>query len=313
MSLADSSQTRLAYVGEVTPGTTPSSPSFQNLRFTSESLTYQKQTVTSDEIRPDRNVPDMADVGYSVSGDIGFELTYGTLDALLEGALQGAWATNALKNASTAKAFSFEKTFETGGTDRFFRYTGCQVSRLSLDIAARQKITGSMSLVGMGHSAVSAAMSGATYAPGNTKAVMNGSHDVGALSVSGVSPTPKLMRASLQIENNLRERPALGHRGPIGIGAGRFVVTGSLEAYFEDLALYNAFLDHSDVGLSLTVGSVTSEKYTIEVPKTKLSNGRITAGGNDQDVMAAFDWQGLLYTGGSPAFGASMRITRAVA
>jgi len=312
MAKADTSSTRLAYVAESTQNNIPASPSWKNLRFTSESLNYNKTTVTSEEIRPDRNVSDMIDVGFGVGGEIGFELSYGTLDDLIESLLFSTWSNDKIKNGITPKSFAFEKTFETGATDQFLRYTGCQVGSLSLSMTAREIITGSMTLVGMGHSTGTAALSGATYAAGNSNPVMSASVDVGSMSISNVSPSPVLMSAEINIENNLRERIAIGSRGPIGIGAGRFVVTGSLEAYFEDLALYNAFKDHDDVGLSLTVGSTAGKKYTISLPRVKLSSGTINTPGNDQDVMASFEWQAIYDGSGSPAFGATIEITRAV-
>lgn len=314
MSFADSSSTRLAFLAETTENQIPATPSWQNLRYTSDSLNYQKQTVVSEEIRSDRNVPDMIDVGFGVGGDIGFELSYGTLDDLLESVMFNTWASDVLKNGITPKTLAFERTLETGATDQYLRYTGLQVGMLSLSMTARERITGSMSLVGRGHSKASAALSGATYADANTKAIMAASADIGSISISGVSPSPTLMSAEIQIENNLREQIAIGNRGPVGIGAGRCLVTGSFEAYFENLALYNAFYDHDDVGISLTLGSVSGEKYTINLPKTKLTEVEpIAAGANDQDIMANFNFQAIYDTSGSPANNASIIITRAVA
>lgn len=310
---ADTSGTRLSFLAEATENTIPATPTWLNLRYTSETLNYLKRTVSSEEIASHRNVTDMIDVGFGVGGDIGFELSYGTLDSLLEGVLFSTWSTNVLKNGVTAKSFAFEKTYETGATDQFFRFTGNQVSSLSLSLSAQERITGSMTMLGMGHTTASAALSGATYTAANTKAIMAASADVGSLSLTGVSPSPTLMSASFNIANNLRERLQIGSRGPAGIGAGRCVVTGSIEAYFGDLALYNAFFGHDDVALSLTLGSVTSEKYTIQLPKVKLTNGTISTPGNDQDVMAQMDFQAIYSTAGSPADNASIKITRAVA
>lgn len=312
MVKAATSQTRLAYVAESSVNTIPSSPSWQNLRFTSETIAYNKTAIVSNEIRPDRNVSDLINAGFGVGGDIGFELSYGTLDTLLESALQSAWSNDVIKNGGTPKSLAFERTVETGATDQFFRYSGCQVSSLALSITAREIITGTMALLGMGHSTATAALSGATYTAANDNPVMSASADVGSMTISGLSPSPILMSATINIENNLREQIAVGSAGPIGIGSGRFVCTGTVEAYFEDLALYNVFKNHSDVGLSLTVGSVTNEKYTIALPKVKLGTGTVTTPGNDQDVMASFEWQAIYDGSGSPAFDATISITRAV-
>src|SRR5690606_781947 len=114
-----------------------------------------------------------------------------------------------------------------------------------------------------------------TYTDPNDNLVMNASAEVGTLTLTGVSGTPKLQSISLSITNNLAERPMVGSRESAGTRSGRFVVTGSLSAYFEDVNLYDAFKDHDDVGIEITVGSVTAEKYTINLPLVKLSNGTV--------------------------------------
>ena len=309
MSFTDSSQTRLAFIAESTENTIPSTPAWQVMRYTSESLNYQKQTKVSEEIRADRNVSNLIDVGFRVGGDVGFEMSYGTLDALLESLLFSTWSSDVLKNGTTAKSIAWEKTFETGATDQFLRFTGCQVGSMSLELAAEEIVKGSMGLMGMGHATGTAIETGATYVAANTKEPMSCSTDVGSLTVSGVSPNPTLLSASINIENNLRPRLAIGNSGPVGIGAGRCVVTGSFEAYFESLALYNAFKDHDDAAISLTVGSVANEKYTIAIPKTKLSNGVVQTPGNDQDVFVTADFQAIYDTTSA----AAISVTRAVA
>ncbi|MCW2309735.1 phage tail tube protein [Rhodobium gokarnense] len=313
MAFADSSGTRLAFVAESTDGTTPASPSFQNLRFTGESLNYNKETVSSEEIRADRNVSDSIDVGYAVAGDIEGELSYGTLDPLLEGLFQSTWSSNVLKNGTTKKFFTFEKTFEQGATDSYMRFTGCQIGAMTLNINARERVTYTMSVMGRGHTSSAAALSGATYTAANTNAISAASNDVSALTLTGISPAPTVMSLTVNIENNLREQTAVGTQGLVGIGSGRCVVTGSISIYFENLAAYDAFVNHTDVGISWTVGSVTNEKYTINIPKAKFTTGTVPTPGNDQDIMLDFEWQGLYSTASSPPNNATIILTRAVA
>ncbi|CAH1661698.1 conserved hypothetical protein [Hyphomicrobiales bacterium] len=312
MAFADSSSTRMAYVKEVVEGTTPASPAWKTLRYTGEQLQYQKQTVTSNEIRPDRNVSDVIQVGRQVSGSINFELSYATLDDLLEGVLGGTWATNVLKNGVTRHAFSFEKTFEQGATDSFLRYRGCLIGGMSLDITAQQIVTGSVNIMGLGGSAGTTALGSATYAAPNANPVLNASSDFASLAIGGVSPSPRIRSLSLQIENNLRAQPEVGNIDLAGIGLGRCVFTGRMEAYFESLALYNAILNHDDIDLAFTVGAGSGSKYTVTLPRIKLLNGDPMAGGNDQDVMLPIDFQAIYDASGSPAFGATMSVTRGV-
>ena len=55
------------------------------------SLAFQPQTVTSNEIRPDRQVSDLIAVGAEAGGDVGFELSFGTFDDVIESALFSSW------------------------------------------------------------------------------------------------------------------------------------------------------------------------------------------------------------------------------
>jgi len=312
MSIADTSGTRLAYVTESTEGTTPSSPSFQNLRFTGESITGEKQTVSSNEIRPDGNVPDVTKVGQMVSGGFDFELTYATFDSLLESALLGTWSSNVLKNGRDRHAFTLEKTFETGSTDVYRRYKGCLINTTTLNFQAKQIVTGNMTLLGRDFSAGAAALSGATYAAANTKAVMNCSSDFAAMTISGVSPALQIRSIRLNLNNNLRAQDKIGSSALAGVGLGQHVVTGSIEAYLENKAVLDLLDNHTSSSLIFTVGSVSGEKYTISLPKLYMTSGDAQTPGNNQDVMVNMDFQAIYDTSGSPANNASIKITRAV-
>lgn len=313
MTIADTSGTRLAWVAEVTEGVTPATPSFQNLRFTGETLTGEKQTVTSNEIREDGNIPDVVKVGFMSSGGFDFELSYGTFDALLESALLGTWATNVLKNGRDRHAFSFEKKFENGATDVFRRYLGCMINTTTLTFAAKQIVKGNMTMMGRSYAADNAIISGATYAAANTKKVMNCSSDFASLSLSGISPALQLKTVRLNLNNNLRAQDKIGTDALAGVGLGQHVVTGSIEAYLENKAILDTLDAHTSGALSMTVGSVTGEKYTISIPKLYLTSGDAATPGNNQDVMVNMDFQAVIDTSGSPANNCSIKVTRAVA
>ena len=100
--MADTSDTLISVIPEVTPGVTPATPAFKNIRVTSETLTPAFETLVSAEIRADATVSDVRRSGISVSGDIGFELHRDAqFDDLLAAAVRGAWATNVAKGGTT--------------------------------------------------------------------------------------------------------------------------------------------------------------------------------------------------------------------
>jgi hypothetical protein len=87
MSFATTNQTGLYIVEEATWGVTPATPVLQELRLTGEGINYEIENVTSDELRSDRMVSDTVQVGQTTSGNVDFELSYGTYDSLMESAV----------------------------------------------------------------------------------------------------------------------------------------------------------------------------------------------------------------------------------
>lgn len=312
---ANASQNRLAMILETAWGTTPATPAFQNLRLTDENLSPAKQTVRSDEIRPDRNVPDEIMVGRESGGDINFELSYGTFDLLIRSLMfNGDWATNVLKNgAGVGDSLTIERTVALpSGSFDYHRFVGCVVNEMSLDIAAGEIITGSFGIMGKWGSRGAAIISGATYTPATTEPVMSAASQFGSLTAVGIATQPKLRNLSLNITNNLRRQDQLGSIDNIGLAPGRCEVSGSFEAYFENADLFDAYLNHTDLSLTFTLGSTTLKKYTILLPTIKLSGDPgIGTGGNDEDVMATMNFTAIYDRLTSEA--ASIKITRAVA
>jgi hypothetical protein len=121
MSFATTNQTGLYVTAESVWGTTPATPNLQELRYTGESVNYEIENVTSDEIRSDRMTSDTVQVGQTTSGGIDFELSYGSYDGLMESALYRAFSTangvgavNTLTAGATGSGLDF--AFNTGGT-----------------------------------------------------------------------------------------------------------------------------------------------------------------------------------------------------
>lgn len=296
MEFASGSGVRVAAVAETVFGTTPATPSFKTLRTTSGGLRTQKTTGTSNERQADRNVRDEFQLGQDVNGSYDFELTYGSLDDILAAALMGTWATNTLKNGITPSPFTFEETYELGATDVFRRFSGCMVNTLSLAIGARAAVTGSFALLGRMEALAEAIVAGATYAAPSTTPVSTASANVASLAVAAIDPAPKVRSLSLQLSNNLRTRPVVGSLYSEEFGAGRFDVSGTLEAYFESKALYEQVLAHGSGALSLIVGNAANSKYRFTLPKIIFGDGNVTAGGNDDDIMVSLPFRAVYDT-----------------
>lgn len=294
MTVADGSQTRLADIAEATIGTTPATPTFQVMRYTSADVRVVKQTDIPDEIRADRNVASIVDVGRSVQGNINTLLSYGTYDAWLERLLCGAWTSDVLVNGVAEKAATLEMTYEQGATDSFIRYVGCRWNTLALQLSARQSVTANWGIMGLKSPApTSAIITGATYTAATTTEVFNAGLNVGALSLSSTSivSAPKLQSLALNITNNIYPVDVVGQYEPYAHGLGRFALTGTIRALFESLAVYTAIVEHEDVTLSFELSDKATNKYAFSIPKVKLLDGGPTVGGNGQAVIIEAPFQ----------------------
>ena len=305
-AMADGSQ--LAYIKESEWGTTPATPAWQILRLTGESFKIARETKQSAEITPERNVSDLIHIGGGASGGFNFEMSYGAYDDIFASMLYGAWDDNVLVNGVTQSSLSFEKKFLVDtATYNYFRYTGMVPNTMNLSIAAGEIITGSFDFMGKGGSVAATAIASSTYVDAAAENVLSASSHVGALSL-GSFATAKILNLNLSATNNLMSARVIGSLDNADIGAGQFNVSGSVEIYFEDKAVYEAYLNATEMALSVTMGSITAKKYTIELPRIKFSDGEVVASGQNSYVMANMSFQAL----GDPTEECTMKITRAV-
>lgn len=316
---ANASDTRLAFVPETAWGTTPATPAFTNFRFTGENLQPAKETVRSNEIRPDRNVVDEILVGRSVSGNADFELSYGAFDTLIESLLFSEWFGDDdefIKNgAGIGQSFTAERALKLGdGTAHYARFNGLVVNSMSLEISAGQLVTGSFDFMGKFGGAGTAAIAGATYADAPQGRVINAATHFASLDVGGLMPAPLIRSLSLNMTNNLRQQAAVGSIDSVGIGAGRFEVSGSMEAYFRSGALLDAFLAHDDLGLSFVLGTEAGSRYRFNLPTIVLTGSPGgNAASNDDDVMTTMEFTAVLDRTTTPTpIGATIEIERGV-
>jgi hypothetical protein len=291
--VADSSRTGIRYKPESAWGTTPAG-GWNGIRFTSESLKHATDTTQSEELRPDRNVADLIRTNVRGEGGINFELSYGAFDPLLEAVFAGTWTTNVLKNGTVPRSFSIEKHFTDGASfNAHHLFRGMRANNLSLNIRPGQVITGSLDFVGKDSVISGTAAAGSTTAA-PTNDVMNAVDNITFIQEGG-SAIDAVLGVELRLANNLRPQPAIGSFN-IGVGYGRAVVTGTLEAYFRSVALFQKYVGFTDSSLLFTV-ALGGNSYTFEIPRIKFSDGDAAAGGNDQDVIVRLPFTALYHTG----------------
>ncbi|MEE7442669.1 phage tail protein [Methylobacterium oryzae] len=257
---------------------------------TGENLKASLQYFRSNEIRKDRNVGNITQIGGNSGGAVNMELSYGSFDVWLEALFQSTWNANVLKNGVTKKTFTLEKLFENGATDQYHRYLGAQPNTLNLSLEANKEVVGSFDFVSMSKTKGTTAIASSTYTAATTTDVMNAADNVANLAITGVT-SPRVTKMDISITNNLAPQSAIGSKYPIGVRSGRFQVTGTLEAYFDNAALYDLFVDNVATDMAFDIGGVSTQKYNFDLNKIKFIDGEVIAGGNDQDVMARMQFE----------------------
>jgi hypothetical protein len=295
----DSSLTGIRYVAETTPGTTPATPTMQEIEVTNESLNNSRQTETSQSFRGDRQVPGAVKVSETNGGDIGFEFKYGAEHfGLMESALQGVWASNKIVNGTTRKSYTIEKEFGGSGAtgERFQVFKGMEVSAFTLEMAVGAFITGSYTFVGRSFLPGSATLAN-TVTAASTTPFMNAVDDGIEIAIDGTPITDGILQNfSMTLDNNLREQRAIGSADLAGIGAGRSNLTGSLSVFFNGGSnpIYTAYKTEQPIELKVTVPDTEGNAVEITLFKVILMSATIVAGGLDQDVVMEMEYQAIL-------------------
>ncbi|MBU0651174.1 hypothetical protein KKC59_04620, partial [bacterium] len=111
MSLAETNRVALYMSKETDWGENPASPAMQEIKFTGESLAYNKESLTSEQIRSDSQREEVALAGFNVEGDINFEFQYGNLDLFWELLMSSSFVTIAV-NGVDLEVDAIAKTIE---------------------------------------------------------------------------------------------------------------------------------------------------------------------------------------------------------
>ena len=286
MTIAGGSLARLAYIAEVTYGTTPATPVFQVINPTSHSIGLEKETFQSETIRSDRQLNDFRHGVRQASGDIGIEFRDASWDDLLQAVMMGTWSTDVLKAGTTRRSFTVERFFSD--ITRYRRAVGCEFNSFSLECPASGIVTGTFSVIGMDDTGAGTAIASSTYTADPNENVMDslsGSITVGGSAVSCITSI------KLTLENGIENLPVVGETTRIRGAAGRSIVTGELTAFYQDDTLLDAFEDETEVAIvfTLTDGVAT---YTFTLPKVKFTGGKPEVGG-EREVSITMPFQAI--------------------
>lgn len=214
-----------------------------------------------------------------------------------------------IREGVTDTAFTLEQAYEGLTTPEYEYFPGTKVATIGLQIDTQSILTASIGFMGTTATIGTTRLSGATTVEAPTNDVMNTSSNVGTLRQAGaaVEGPNFVMGASLNLDNSLRMKNAVGHIGAVGIGVGRFVLTGNLNTYFGSSEMVQKVRNNTASSFDMVVTDPLGDKsYVFDVPKIKFSSGSPTNQGIDTDVMVDLGFQGIRH----PTLGFTFQIAR---
>lgn len=292
MTVAGGSLARLAYIAEVTYGTTPATPAFKVVNPTSHSLGLEKETFQSETIRSDRQIANLRHGVRSVSGDIGVEFRDASLDDLLQAVMMGTWTADVLKSGTTRRSFTIERYFSDIG--RYRRATGCEFNSFSLECPASGIVKATFGVIGNDDSGSGSAIASSTYTADPNDLPMDSLS--GAITVGG-TPVTVITGIKLTLENGIQNNAVVGETTKLRGAAGRSNVTGELTAFYDSDTLLNAFDTEAEVNIVFTLTDGTAT-YTFTLPKVKFTGGKPEVGG-EREISITMPFQAIYDSGES--------------
>ncbi len=117
--MSDSNRTKITLVKETVFGAIPATPAFEELRTTGASMSASIRTDVSKELVSDGQVKDLILLGKEAGGNANFELSYGSLLTVMEGALRSTWANRFLLRRNVTAGSAITSITAAGGTVTF--------------------------------------------------------------------------------------------------------------------------------------------------------------------------------------------------
>ena len=237
-----------------------------------------------------------------------FDATAGTVDTLPALAdepptgnltIQGS----AVQNGSEIHSFLIEKEFLD--VSKLIAYSGMAVNQMSMSVEAEGKVTNTFSFLGRHGETPDSTLNPGAIIPAPSHAIMSSGVQDSTI-FEGTQEIGLIKMLTIQAANNLRGKTALGTVGNIDVGTGRFNLTGTISAYFENFRLYKSFLEHNGTSIIFTLRDEDSGTYVFNMPLVKFTESSIMAGGPDQDVMVTASYQALR----DPDSGSTLIISR---
>lgn len=286
MAGAANTERQSAFIAEVAVGTTPATPGFTKTAFDVDQFQANPRISEGRSLAFNGQRSSVATNGIAVSGSGSGKLIYGEFDPFLESLFQSTWSTNVLVNGTDQHTFTYEQAIPqgAGGALAYTRHRGVEAVGGSITLTAGSDASISFDFIGQGSDDATATLiTGATYADPASVAILGSGADIGTILMSGLTPLDCMSELSIDfgIEDK-EEQLRLSSDDACGITRGVMIpkIVGKFYIETNFIAIYNAARAGTEFALTVPIGSVTTEKYSISFPKCQFAMAPLETGEN---------------------------------
>lgn len=203
---------------------------------------------------------------------------------------------NYIRNGTTKVSLTYQKIFNDLTTPEYEAFKGSRIDKWSLEAATEEIVKTTFSVRCRDSLMSESDFSSATEAAENTNQVFTSGPQFSRFVIDGDPGATEayFSKFNLDLSNNLRSLMAIGHTVAFDMNQGMFDVKGSAEIYFADSAEYDRFRAGTAFSLDVKLEDADGNMYFLSIPRLKHTACTIVAGGQNQDIVAAVDFQGLV-------------------
>lgn len=201
-----------------------------------------------------------------------------------------------IKNGATARSYTVEKEFIDVVQYEVFK--GMRMASLALNVETGSIVNATLSFSGRGDVDMdpdrsNLSTTGASEVDPDTTLQLNATSNVGNLFEGGSALATAIGAIAITIENNLRMVNVVGDKFPQDVNAGFVDVTGTLTAFFENKALFDKFIDHTQSSLSFSLTDGDGNVVVVDLPRIYYGTGSPTTPGGNEEVDLAMEFTAI--------------------
>lgn len=197
--------------------------------------------------------------------------------------------------SSPIEGYTIRKQADVSGSPYYWYYRGCAINTMNFNFATGSILNGSIGIVGLNEETRTSVLVGEQAdVPVPAYSIMNSVTSVGVIRIEGVTlGLCSFSSLDLTIDNQVNAAKSIGNLGACDLAAYSLMVSANTEVYFNNLDLYNKFVEASSFSVTIIVNDSDGNAIGIDIPKCKFESLETPISGKDAFLMQSGSFTGL--------------------